>query len=185
MTVRDATAEDLEPIRAIFNHAVAHTTAIWSETPRTQAEQAAWFAEKTFAGWPVLAATGGNDGGGDVLGFAALGPFRPQPGIPPHRGARRLRRPNRPAAGAWGGRCSRGCWSGRRRGGCETSSAWCPRTTPPVSPCTPRSGSREVGLLPGVGEKWGRTLDAVFVQRVVGPRQSGAGVRSAAGRRPR
>ena len=75
--VRDMTAADLPAVRAIFNHAVDHTTAIWSETHRTETEQAEWFESKRAANWPCLVAADGDA----VLGYAALGPFRPQPGF--------------------------------------------------------------------------------------------------------
>ena len=100
MTIRDMTAADLSAVRAIFNHAVKHTTAIWTETPRTEAEQRAWFDEKTAASWPALVA----EEGGDVLGFAALGPFRPQPGFRHSPRSRPCTSPRRPAAAARGGR---------------------------------------------------------------------------------
>ena len=159
MRVRPMTAADLPAVRAIFNDAVATTTAIWSETPRTGDEQAAWFAEKTAGGWPCLVAADGDD----VLGYAALGPFRPQPGFrrtgehavyvaaaARRRGVgRALVAAIQAAAVGKGGRVVIAAVSGDNPGSLALHAGL---------------GFREVGRLPAVGEKWGRDLDAVLMQ---------------------
>ena len=158
-TVRDMTAADLAAVRAIFNHAVDHTTAIWSEAHRTADEQAAWFAEKTAGDWPALVAADGEE----VLGYATLGPFRPQPGfrltaehavyVAPtarRRGAgRALVAALLERAAAKGLRVVIAAVSGDNPGSLALHEGL---------------GFREVGRLPGVGVKWGRPLDAVFLQ---------------------
>ena len=162
MTIRDATAGDLDAIRAIFNHAVDHTTAIWTETHRTADEQAAWFEEKTAGGWPVLVAADGDA----VLGYAALGPFRPQPGF---------RRTGEHAVYVADGARGRGVGRALVTAILAAAAAKGLRVViAAVSADNPVSlglhvslGFREVGRLPGVGEKWGRPLDAVFLQKEV------------------
>ncbi|MEV4233116.1 hypothetical protein AB0J81_39850 [Streptomyces bobili] len=42
--VRTATTADGEAIRAIRNHAVATSTALWTDTPQSPADAAAWLA---------------------------------------------------------------------------------------------------------------------------------------------
>ncbi len=42
MQIRDAHAGDIEGILAIYNHAVANTTAIWNEQAVDAANRAAW-----------------------------------------------------------------------------------------------------------------------------------------------
>lgn len=71
-TTRDAAAVDLQAMLAIYNHAVAHTTASYDYEPRSMERQQAWFAAKQEAGLPVLVARAG----GEVAGFASYGPFR-------------------------------------------------------------------------------------------------------------
>jgi L-amino acid N-acyltransferase YncA len=72
-SIRDAGEADLPGILAIYNDAVAHTTAIWNETLVDLANRRAWLAERTAADFPVLVAV---DAGGEVLGYASYGTWR-------------------------------------------------------------------------------------------------------------
>ena len=67
MEIRDATPDDIAGILAIYNDAVAHTTAIWNETPVDAANRRAWMAERQAAGYPVLVAVAVD--GGEVIGI--------------------------------------------------------------------------------------------------------------------
>ena len=71
--IRAARDADLLRIVAILNDAITHTTAIWSLRPATLEARAAWLAERTGRGFPVLVA----ERAGQVLGFASFGNFRP------------------------------------------------------------------------------------------------------------
>lgn len=73
MQIRDAHDGDLDGILAIYNDAVATTTAIWNDTPVDRANRAAWLAARRQAGYPVLVATGTD---GAVLGYASFGDWR-------------------------------------------------------------------------------------------------------------
>lgn len=68
-----ASEADLPGILAIYNDAVAHTTAIWNETPVDLANRHAWLAERAAAGFPVLVA---RDAVGEVVGYASYGTWR-------------------------------------------------------------------------------------------------------------
>lgn len=70
--VRPADAEDL---RAIYNDAVLHTTAVFDYVERSRDGQLAWLRAKAEAGLPVLVA----EEAGAVIGYASYGPFRPWP----------------------------------------------------------------------------------------------------------
>lgn len=74
MHIRDALAVDVEGITAIYNHAVAHTNAIWIERQVDSANRSAWLAERQRQNYPVLVAVGD---GGAVLGYASFGDWRP------------------------------------------------------------------------------------------------------------
>lgn len=73
--VRDATAADLPAIRAIFNHWIEHSTASFRTAPDTEAQTRSWFSGRGDE-HPVLVA----EEGGEVLGWASLGPHKPTGG---------------------------------------------------------------------------------------------------------
>lgn len=75
MIVRDATLEDAEAIRAIYNDAVLNTTAVFDYTAREPQAQRDWLQMKAGQNLPVLVA----EDGGIVLGYCSYGPFRPWP----------------------------------------------------------------------------------------------------------
>lgn len=70
--IREASEADLPEILAIYNDAVANTTAIWNETEVDLDNRRAWFAGRRARGFPVLVAARGKD----VLGYAAYGEWR-------------------------------------------------------------------------------------------------------------
>ena len=69
--------EHLDAIRAIFNHAIAHSTALYEDEPRSVEFMQSWLAAKQKGGHPVLGVLSGD---GILVGFATYGPFRPHPG---------------------------------------------------------------------------------------------------------
>lgn len=75
--VRAARRDDMAAVVAIYNDAVAHTTATFDYEPRALAEQERLFDEKAAEGHGFLVA--GSVGGG-VLGFATYGLYRARPG---------------------------------------------------------------------------------------------------------
>jgi phosphinothricin acetyltransferase len=74
--VRDASANDLAAILAIYNDVIATTTAVYRDDPATLDDRQAWWQDRVARGYPVLVA----DDGGAVLGFASFGDFRAWPG---------------------------------------------------------------------------------------------------------
>ena len=69
--IRPTRSADLTSINAIFNYYVVHSTCVWTTTPCSEAERAAWY-EEHGGSMPVLVA----ESGGDVVGWGALGSFR-------------------------------------------------------------------------------------------------------------
>jgi phosphinothricin acetyltransferase len=63
-------------ILAIFNEAIANSTALYDYQLRTDADMVAWFAGKATRQYPVIGAV--NDAG-ELLGFASYGTFRERP----------------------------------------------------------------------------------------------------------
>lgn len=73
MWIDDARSEDAAGVAEIYNHAVAHGTAIWNEVTVDARNRALWLAERQDYGFAVLVA---RDDKGRVLGYAATGAFR-------------------------------------------------------------------------------------------------------------
>jgi phosphinothricin acetyltransferase len=65
-----------EAIQAIFNDAIAHSTALYDYAPRPRAAVAAWIEAKRQGNYPIL---GIETDDGSLAGFASYGPFRPFP----------------------------------------------------------------------------------------------------------
>ena len=73
MEIRDADERDIAGITAIYNDAVAHTTAIWNATQVDAANRLSWLTDRRRTGYPVLVAV---DASGGVLGYASFGDWR-------------------------------------------------------------------------------------------------------------
>lgn len=72
-TVRPAHLHDADAVLAIRNHAIEHSTALWTQTPQSPAEGAAWLAAHLDRGSAFVA-----EARGEVAGFAVYGPWRAQ-----------------------------------------------------------------------------------------------------------
>jgi L-amino acid N-acyltransferase YncA len=64
------------PILAIFNEAIANSTALYDYQPRNAEWMVGWFAAKTRGRYPVI---GLESEAGELLGFATFGMFRERP----------------------------------------------------------------------------------------------------------
>jgi phosphinothricin acetyltransferase len=74
VVVRAAERRDAEGIRAIYNHYVAESTALFDMVPRTLDEQVQWIDEHS-GGHPALVA----ELDGRIVGFGSLSTFRARP----------------------------------------------------------------------------------------------------------
>jgi phosphinothricin acetyltransferase len=63
-------------ILAIFNEAIANSTALYDYALRTDTDMVDWFAAKAANNYPVI---GAENAAGDLLGFASYGKFRERP----------------------------------------------------------------------------------------------------------
>lgn len=63
-------------ILAIFNEAIANTTALYDYALRTPDSMTAWFAAKTLGNYPVFVV---ENAAGELMGFASYGRFRERP----------------------------------------------------------------------------------------------------------
>ena len=71
--VLDAGENHLPGILAIYNHAVEHSTAIWNDVLVDLENRREWRRARAQAGFPIFVAVADDD----VLGYASYGPFRP------------------------------------------------------------------------------------------------------------
>lgn len=158
--IRDATEADVPTILAIFNEVIASSAAIWRDDPETLDERLAWFGAKQADGWPVLVA----ELDGEVAGFVALGPFRAWPGYWPtvehsihvhadHRN-RGLGRALLQAIEARAVAMGKSVLVAGVDGGNDASLRF-----------HERLGFREVARMPGVGRKFGQSVDLVLLQK--------------------
>ncbi|MBA4798915.1 GNAT family N-acetyltransferase [Rhizobium rosettiformans] len=77
LILRDATEADLPAILAIYNHAVAETTAIWNEILVDLDNRKAWYDLRQARGFPILVA----EVEGRIAGYASYGDWRPFDGF--------------------------------------------------------------------------------------------------------
>ena len=70
--VREASADDVPAMMAIYNEIVANSTAIYSSRPSSLDERREWFRVRTGGGWPVLAAVRDHE----LVGYASFAEFR-------------------------------------------------------------------------------------------------------------
>jgi len=76
--IRDAADADLDAIAAILNVEIAESPYVYAETCVTLEDRRAWLNDHQAAGFPVLVAT--RDDEADVVGWAALSPYRSSSG---------------------------------------------------------------------------------------------------------
>lgn len=163
VAIRDAGEADLPAILAIVNEAIANTTAVWSDDPVDLDNRRAWLEERRQAGNPVLVALDE----GDVVGFGTYLQFRAWDGF---RNAvehsvyvRSDRRGTGVGSALVEALIARARADGKHVviGGIEGKNLASLRLHR-------RAGFIEVGRMPGIGEKFGRRLDLVFVQKQIG-----------------
>ncbi len=164
--IRPAAESDLPAILAIYNDAVKNTTAIWNETPVDLANRMAWFAERTARGFPVLVAGGEGVIGQPVIGYGSFGDFRPFEGyrvtvehsIYVAKDAR--------GQGAGEALLEALVAAARRMKKTNMIGAIDASNAPSIA-LHRKFGFEEAGRLPGVGEKFGRPLDLLLMQKVL------------------
>lgn len=158
--VREATDEDLPVILEIINDAIVASTAVWSDEPVDLDERRAWFSERRAGGNPVLVA----EDGGRVVGFGSYLQFRAWSGY--RNAVEHSVYVSGEARGRGIGLALVEALSARAKaagkhvivGGVEGSNT-------PSLKLHRRAGFIEVGRMPGIGEKFGRRLDLVFLQK--------------------
>lgn len=160
MQIVPATEAHMAGIAAIYNDAVAHTTAIWNDAAVDEANRLDWWRQRRDKGYPVLVALDGN---GAVRGYASFGDFRAFDGyrftvehsVYVHAEARR--------GGIAGALMERLIEQARAIGKHALVGAIESGNAASIA-LHAKLGFREVGRMPQVGCKFGRWLDLTWMQ---------------------
>jgi L-amino acid N-acyltransferase YncA len=167
MIIRDALETDLPALRDIFNDAVLNTTAIWMDSVVDLANRQAWFSARAQQGYPILVA----EDGGEVLGYASFGDWRPFDGfchtVEHSVYIRADQRGNGlgPQLMAALIERARACDKHVMVAAIESGNAASIRLHQ-------RLGFAITGQMPQVGRKFGRWLDLTFMQLILTPERS-------------
>jgi len=162
MILRPAAQADLPAILGIYNDAVLNTTAIWNWDTVDLANREAWFAARQAQGYPVLVA----DEGGGAIAYASFGDWRPFDGyrfsvehsvyVSPAGRRKGLGSALLEALAGEARRLGKHVMLGGIDAANEASLA-----------LHRRHGFVETARMPQVGQKFGRWLDLVFMQKMV------------------
>lgn len=162
MIVRAATHADAGAIAGIWNHYIRETTVTFTTDEKTSADVTAYIDARQSGGKCVVVA----EREGDVVGFAAASSFRSGPGY-----ARTLETSVMLRDGASGGGAGRALMQAveatARRGGAGALIAGISGKNEGAVAFHANLGFEEVGRMPGVGQKFGRRLDLVLMQKML------------------
>lgn len=163
--IRAATTRDLPEITAVYNALLETATHEWTETLHTVAEREEWLAEQNAAGRPALVAVEGDA----VVGWATYGDFRDSVRWPGYRFT--VEHSIHVREDCWGrgvGRALIDALVERARSeGKRVMVAGIDGENVGSIRFHERVGFVEVGRMPQIGEKFGRRLDLVLMQRML------------------
>ena len=164
MTVRPATEADLPGILEIYNDAVLHTTASYDYEPRTLEHRRTWFQERQRDNYPVFVAVEKN---GSVVGWSALNPYHARIGYRFTSENSVYVAANRRGQGI--GRALLGplLGAGKARG-LHAILAVIDADNAASIRLHAQFGFEKVGLFKQVGFKFGRWLDVVYMEKLLG-----------------
>lgn len=167
VTIRAATNDDHDAITALQNALIATTTTEWRDEPHDPADRAAWMAAKAERGFPVLVA----DDGGTVVGWATYGDFRDSIVRPGYRFT--VEHTIHVAESHWGTGVASALLEALVA---EAEAAGLRVMVGALDGANERSirfherhGFVVTARMPGIGEKFGRRLDLVLLQRELRP----------------
>ncbi len=161
----EASETHLPAIQAIFNQAVRETFSIWSETETTLEQRRAWLHARRDAGFPVLAAIDPRQPS-QALGYGSFGVFRDFPGYVKTVEHSVYVAPSAQRRGIGKAIVSQLIEEARARklermvGGIDSSNAGSLAMHEAL-------GFERQGCLKGVGRKFGKSLDLVFVVKAL------------------
>lgn len=165
--IRDAEPEDAEAIAAIYNTAVRETTAIWNDVEVDALNRAEWLMARQAQGLPVLVL----DEGGVVTGYASYGPFRAFDGYRATVEHSVYIRADRRGGGRGKALLNALIDYARAEERHVLVGAIESGNTASIA-LHARLGFQEIGVMPQVGQKFGRWLDLTLMQLTLDDRES-------------
>jgi L-amino acid N-acyltransferase YncA len=167
--IRDAVDADVPAITDINNEWIPSRTITWTEELETYEQRAAWLERQRRHGLPVLVA----DDEGEVVGFITYEHFRGDGKRPGYRGTAELSIHVR--EDHWGRGIGRTLIEALieygRTAGIHVLVASIDAENEASLRFHARLGFVEVGRLPETGQKFGRWLDLVLMQRILDSRE--------------
>jgi phosphinothricin acetyltransferase len=154
---------DAPSVAAIYAHHVAHGTASFDTTPRTEAETEARIAECQRNGWPFLVA----EVGGAVVGYAYAMQSRDRPAYTSTCENSVYLAPSHIGKGV-GRALLAALIDAAEQSGFRQMIAVVGGAEPASIALHLKAGFAEMGRMHAVGRKFGRWLDTVYLQRSLG-----------------
>ncbi|MEV3930028.1 N-acetyltransferase family protein [Streptomyces sp. NPDC053728] len=158
VTVRPARPGDAEAVREIRNHAVEHSTALWTRRQQSPAEAADWLSVHLGRGSAFVA-----EAAGEVAGFATYAPWRDFDGFSRTMENSVYVREGRHGLGI-GSALLGGLITSARQAGHHSLIAGIEAENAASVRLHERFGFRHVGTVPEAGTKFGRWLDLTLMQ---------------------
>lgn len=162
MEIRLANRADAEAIAAIYNHEATRERTVFDLRARSVAEQQDWLAERSGAHSVIVAVING-----DIVGFAALSPYRPRPAYNTSVESSVFVRRDRLRAGI-GRALLESLIALAAEGGFHSMIARIAGENEASVRLHSRCGFELVGVEREVGRKFGRWLDVTVMQRLLG-----------------
>ncbi len=168
MIIRDAVVADLPAISEIYNALIPTTTITWREETETLEYRTAWFESQSRVGFPVLVAADGDQ----IAGFATYEHFRGEGKWPGYRDTAELSIHVRESS--WrrgvGTALLTKLFERARARGVHVLVAGIDAENEASIRLHERLGFVEVARMPETGQKFGRWLDFVLMQRILDER---------------
>lgn len=168
MIIREARDTDIAAITGIFNEWIPTRTITWREELATLEERSAWLDRQRDAGYPTIVA----EEEGEVLGYASYGSFRGEGKWPGYR--QTVEHTVHVRSGHWRRGIGRALVEAlierARAAGIHVMIGAIDGDNLDSIRFHERLGFVVVGRLPQTGQKFGRWLDLVLMQRVLDSR---------------
>jgi len=157
--IRAAELDDLKAIIALYNHAIAHTTATFDTEPRSEESQRTWFDQYGEAS-PLLVAQAEDR----IVGWAALSPWSDRCSYKTTAEVSIYIEKGHQGHGT-GTRLMEALLKAGRQAGLHLTVARIVEGNPASIHLHEKAGFRNVGVMQETGYKFGRYLDVIIMEK--------------------